>query len=32
MWDVLSNEVTATIEPSDVGRLAQLLKASELDG
>lgn len=32
MWDALSNEVTATIEPSHVGRLAQLLKASKLDG
>ena len=31
MWDALSNEITATIEPSHVGRLAQLLKASQLD-
>ena len=32
MWNELSNEVTETIEPSHVGRLAQLLKASQLDG
>lgn len=32
MWTELSEEVSEQIEPSHVGRLAQLLKASQSDG
>jgi hypothetical protein len=32
MWSELRQDVKEQIEPSHVGRLAQLLKAAELDG
>lgn len=32
MWSDLTEDVSEQIEPSHIGRLAQLLKASELDG